>query len=365
VRHLPLMALLAVLIATAPLSGQDLDAYRALARRFAQGEVDGAAAELATWTPERELDAVDDLIRQKPSADPQEEARKQFEAAAVLEADQAFRAMRASGPQAGEFHLDAGRRLLRALHTWPRTEIEAFERHWYLAVGATLTTHGALDRAWVDIDAGLHMFPADARLRLAAGIIAEAGLAFGVQTVAVPGSYETLRTLGGRRTTVARTISLPKPEQDYRTALELDGTLVEARLRLGRLLTLKGDHARAATELTRVVTDTTEPDMIFLGHLFLGRLRLSDGDLTMAQVEFDAARASHPRWPTSYIALSELADRRGDPSAALGYVEAMETLERERHRGGGVDDDPWRSYSPGGGRLATLAVQWLMQEIRP
>jgi tetratricopeptide (TPR) repeat protein len=338
-------------------TGQETDGYLQLVRRFAGGDLDGAARELAAWVPTRERLAVEALIadirRREQAAgratDWQPNERKAVEAAAMLETALALRAFRRRETDSSKFHFGEARTLMDAI---PARVLEPFARRWFLVIGTTFITWGELGEAETILGAGLHRFPLNAQLRLASGIVAEADAMLGPSTV-------TSQPQARRR---PRAAFLLDAENEFRKALDIDSAFVEARVRLGRVLSLKGDRAAARTELTRAITEAKTSNIVYLAHLFLGRILVDDGDLTNGQREYQAALAVRPQWPTPHIALSELADRLGQIDKAREYVAALTAPNMTDS-----EDvlDPWWTYLLGGGGQLQPAARWLSEAIRP
>ena len=69
-----------------------------------------------------------------------------------------------------------------------------------------------------------------------------------------------------------RAVNLDQAERAYRQALVADSTSDEARLRLGRVLSLKGNDVDARTNLESLLNQTHDARIVYLVHLFLAQI---------------------------------------------------------------------------------------------
>ena len=115
----------------------------------------------------------------------------------------------------------------------------------------------------------------------------------------------------------------------------------EAHLRLGRVLGLVGRHADAATELRLALALVQEADLRYYGELFAGAEEEALGHGDSAQAAYQRASEIAPLAQSPYLALSELAHRRGNRAGAWAAMQKVFALpaaaDRER-------DDPWWRY---------------------
>jgi tetratricopeptide (TPR) repeat protein len=152
---------------------------------------------------------------------------------------------------------------------------------------------------------------------------------------------------GGRR-------ALVLAESSYRRALDLDATLDEARLRLGRVISLRNDQKAARMELERVARHAEIPRLQYLAHLFLGAVAEYQNDFATARADYRAALAIGPACQTPYIALSSV-------DAALGHdVTARDLMARYAAVSAEAAPDPWWFYQNGG--IDEESLVWLRQQ---
>jgi tetratricopeptide (TPR) repeat protein len=135
--------------------------------------------------------------------------------------------------------------------------------------------------------------------------------------------------------------------QSFRRALELDPTLAEARLRLGRVLFLLGriDEAEAAlVQVGREADGADKSAVAYLSGLFLGRLYEHAGRPEMALEAYGRARRQNPAWLTAATAESRLLMARGDMGAAADRLRMATSALPEGER---MTTDPWLLYPRG------------------
>jgi tetratricopeptide (TPR) repeat protein len=337
--------------------------FQALVQRFAGGEVAQVALELSSWPERGERAAVESLIKRQVSL-------KTLESAAMLETDLAFRVGQGDDAlKRANAHLQSAHSLIDSLgrRGSESPQAQPFQRRWYLVVGTRFITLNELEYARTYIASGLRAFPSDAPLLLASGMIDEASAMTGA------GMMRARHAATRRRDPVlvdheaefrtARAIVLSTAEAEYRRALEFEPALNEARLRLGRVLSVRGDRTGAQNELDRALAGAPDRRAQYLAHLFLGRVAADAGDLRTAQTEYEAAQTTFPGCQTPDVALAELADRRGLAETADRYLGPMK--QSERPDGRQQVEDPWWSYLFGGGGRLESSARWLQEAIKP
>jgi len=142
---------------------------------------------------------------------------------------------------------------------------------------------------------------------------------------------------------------LREAESFLRRALGLGPDLLEARLRLGRVLEQLGQPVRAVAELRRVVGNTTDSLLLYYARLFLGSAEEALGHLEAARESYEGAAALYPGAQSARLALAQLMRQSGDRSSAVRAILGMLTP-------GGAGDraasDPWWQYQTAPGRHA-------------
>ena len=158
---------------------------------------------------------------------------------------------------------------------------------------------------------------------------------------------------------------LRRAEGFFRKALDASSDLIEARIHLGRVLGLRGQHAEAATELRRAVTTVDDPLLRYYAELFVGDEAESLGDRELARASYGRAAALYPSAQSPYLAISQLEKRDGNRDAARVVIERLLMLSGER----GEREDPWWGYQRSAGRhtdtlLADMRGRFIAEDRR-
>jgi len=146
-------------------------------------------------------------------------------------------------------------------------------------------------------------------------------------------------------------------EGAYRRALALDSTLIEARVRLGRVLWFFDRREEAERELTQVVreaTTTHAPALVYLANLFLAQLDEERGQLDAAREAYEAALHVYPAGQVARLALGRLLLATG--READGWQLTAASLHPAAWEG--QSPDPWRTY------LLDVRAWWPVVRLR-
>jgi len=147
-------------------------------------------------------------------------------------------------------------------------------------------------------------------------------------------------------------------ERFFSHALRVKPDYAEARMRHGRVLGELGKHAEAAVELRRARPALEDEQQRYYAELFLGAEEEALGNRDEARAAYERAAALFPRAQSPLLALSQLARRSGDRSAALRAMDrvfALSAEERAEH------DDPWWWYYVVQGRDADDLLEAMRQ----
>ena len=141
-------------------------------------------------------------------------------------------------------HWDFARLLLDEVRPDPGRDVVV--REWYRTIAALFASQHQWAESRAHLARARRLFPADAEILAANGRLHE--------TFAAPRIQNFLETVG--RADLTDSIGSPRSnlrqaETFFRKAVELDGGSVEARLHLGRVMTLEGRHEEAANQLAR------------------------------------------------------------------------------------------------------------------
>lgn len=208
-------------------------------------------------------------------------------------------------------------------------------------------------RNWAE--AGLKLAPQGATLYLADGLASE--------TIGITGFVEptlrAVRDIRGRQVSgyeVNRDKELSRAAEDFRKALVLNPQLVEARVRLGRLLWRLG-RGREARESLQESVKGSNGALLYLAHLFLGQCLEDDGDLPAAIDQYAAAVSLRPDSQVGAVALAHAYSLRG------GAEKGREILDRGLSLSGTRRTvDPYWNYLMGAPDLAETLIEDLRVE---
>jgi tetratricopeptide (TPR) repeat protein len=147
-----------------------------------------------------------------------------------------------------------------------------------------------------------------------------------------------------------------RAEQFFRRALRADPGLVEARVRLGRLLEVRKRYAEAEQELATALDAKPSGPLLFYAHMFAGRVAQHLGKLDAAVDHYRQASALFPGAQSALLAQSQAALLKSDTSSALAFVHKLDAIPETV----GEPEDPWWVYALATGRDsdAILADMW-------
>ena len=210
-----------------------------------------------------------------------------------------------------------------------------FARDWYLLVVSY--RHGAAQVGWsrAYLAEARELFPNDPHVLVVSGVDHE--IVSEMSKGYLPRVGSNGQTLGDDPINPAR--ELEKAEGFLRQAAALSPGLVEARLRLGRVLYRRGELADAARELQAAHTLTDQEQVQYLASTFLGMVAVARGDLDGADRCYADALRLFPGAHAAMIGRSEAAYLRGRSAEAAEIVISL--LQQEGK------DDPWWLYLAG------------------
>lgn len=214
-----------------------------------------------------------------------------------------------------------------------------FLRPFYLAMARqALWSHCLVEsRSWAQ--AGLKLFPKDGPLLMSVGISYEADAFF--TPAPAPRTPGLLPSIFQQRATEALRLKdiLDTARGEYAAAVATEPGLLEARLRLGRVLWRLGQPEAARPHFEAVVSGSTNVDLRYLAHLFLGQIHEDRSQWPEAEQQYRQALDLQPGSQRAAVALSHMRFVQGDTGSARDSLTA--SLESVRP-GAGVD--PWVSY---------------------
>jgi len=133
--------------------------------------------------------------------------------------------------------------------------------------------------------------------------------------------------------------SLEKALTAYEEAARAPDLAAEAHLRMGRIRAGLSDLKRARQELEPLAASGQPPFMRYLALLLLGKVEEMDKKPDAAVAKYRDALALFPTSQSPFVALSRLADERGDMAGARDWLERSFALSTSRRV------DPWWLYN--------------------
>jgi tetratricopeptide (TPR) repeat protein len=245
----------------------------------------------------------------------------------------------------------------------------SFARRWFLLAGLVCFGTGEFERSRSLFESGLKQFRNDPHLLLALGTLEEK---LGSTRIYDPplgsqGRHSALDQYGRHsaldeymKPVAARAQHLADAASYLRKALAAERQLSEARLRLGRVLSLQGHEDQARAEYEAVEHGTSETATRYLAALFQGRLDERQRRFPQAAEAYGRAAGYLGSSPTAYIALAHAMDAVGNRAGVSDLLEhALQPVDRA------ATQDPWWTYLMGQFHEAEPLYHELQAEVGP
>jgi len=375
--RLPALAVGFAVCVTAGLAGSGseppqyaFDEWAGLVERHEPGTLDEAALEISQWSP-RQLSL--DVLRPISGRVRDPANLRLLRLGAMLHADIAMLVPdedlppattsrsrvimsddgRTQGFGARSVHLQVGQLILDRMPADPTTE--RFGYLWYRATTAWLARRYRFADLAPHLSAARSRFSDDPAVQFDTGCLYETYASPRIQYV-----RDAVRSRGMGTAVPSHDASLQLAERYFSRAVSLDPQLVEARIRLGRVIGLQGRHDAAIEQLEQALAVTGDPLLQYYGHLFLGHEREATADTAGARRHFERARDLFPTAQSPHLALSRLARVAGALPGALDALAPILVLPADQVQ----RPDPWWVYPMGIGRMETALVEDLRRFAR-
>ena len=244
-------------------------------------------------------------------------------------------------------------------------------RRWKLVIGLMTMSHGAFGRAVSLLDAECAKAPDDPALQIACGSAQEA-LAMSPGDLALATSRTSAKLATEReifddsKLTGAKSVESPvgsargfreghlkRAERAFEMAIKADPRNVEARIRLGNVLAMRGDDAKASGILEPLLLESVGAREAYLSRLLLSRVQIRARQFDEAARVLEQAAKAMPSGQSAYVGLANIETQRANAKAAAEALQRMLTAPQ-------TPDDPWVTY-----RLAQYWVpDTLVRELR-
>lgn len=279
---------------------------------------------------------------------------RQTEAAVMLQSDVSV-LVAAVDPRLSAQLIDTARAWVRLL---PNDAAERFKERWQAYGVAPSLFRRNLREATFALRQGIAAFPRSADLQLMQGTLLE--LTTRSETSDLRGVWATSSTNGAdamdNRPVRRIEDALVAAAAGYQRALDLDPSLLSARLRLGWVYDINNSSTHAREQLRMVADRATSRQLRYMAHLILGGIAEKEGRTDLAYEEYNTAHSIQADAQTAHIALMRAARMTG----RLDLAQRLFTEYATRAAG---SEDPWWYFSMG---VDTDLVAWLhAQATRP
>lgn len=240
---------------------------------------------------------------------------------------------RQQGARGQTVHWQLGRLLLDGIAPSPVSD--AGTLLWYRASSARLLREGHLDEARAHLEKGRQVFPASWELLLDSAYLHQR-----LSSPTIQAAVQAMSSEGIRTNVASQRSELEQAERFFRQTLAINPDNLDARVRLGRMLSQLGRHEEAAAELRKALDGRPEGEVRYFAELLLGREEESLGQRASAREHYQAAADLYPMAQSPHLALSQLARQSGDRRAALLALQAVTALPATEV----ARTDPWWSF---------------------
>ncbi len=237
---------------------------------------------------------------------------------------------RGTGQSKG-WHWEFARYLLDQIA--PNPSEDETVRKWYVAATAFMLFRRQFGDAEDNLASALELFPSDPALLFYSGALHE--------NYAAPSFQNALQPDGMAFGFNSENLELKQAAEYFRKALDIRPEFSEARLHLGRVLGLSGNHESAAEELQKAAASLADTQLRYYCALYLANELAALNRGKDARVQFQTAAELYPKAQAPLLGLSRLSLSSGDYENALFYGNQIFSLPAEED----ASEDPWWDYN--------------------
>jgi tetratricopeptide (TPR) repeat protein len=334
-----------------------LGEYWPIARAYVTGDPAKAIKEMSAWTRDR-IGKVQSIQYQPEGALPtgfQSKAEWQprfLRGAAMLHTDIALAAFRARDGAQFEFHAGIADGWL-ALADDRKSAPGSLRSRWNVAIARLLLANGETGFAERYLERINERIPNDPAILLVYGTVKE------TQATRQHVEWTNGKAADASLVVTARDAALNEAMTLLQRAASADASLVEARLRLARLYTLKNDDGRAEPLLTAILGSQPAPPLKYLASLMLGGIRERQKQFDPAARLYVDAVLAVPDGQSAYLALAQImhaANHRDDAASVLDKLFARRATQ--------LTADPWWMYPLGLDAALEARFGAIREEVR-
>lgn len=297
-----------------------LGEYWTVVKRYQSGQTAPAIKEMSSWPQDRIAKVQASQFQQETQLNDLRMSKAEWRpgtlrAAAMLHTEVGLEALRQRDISQFQFHVGIGDGWLSLADD--RTSIPGGLRsRWNVAIARVLLLNGEFSLAEGSLDRVNTKIADDAAVLLALGTARE-GRAMRLTADAPAGARPRDPDEVKRERTELRAAAASLFER----ALTLDPALAEAHLRLARLAMNRGDDAGAEQELRTVTQASTDPNHVYLVHLWLGDIRERQKQWNAAAESYVEAVKARPDGQSAYVALARVLHEMGQGVQAAGVMD--------------------------------------------
>jgi hypothetical protein len=225
-------------------------------------------------------------------------------------------------------HWEFARQLINEIS--PSPSEDPLARQWYIASTAYVQSLRDLANARENLEYAVKLFSDDAQILFYAGVLHE------IWASPLNQNFQSL--LPVRPFYESKKKELEKARKLFRKVIDADPNFAEAYLRICRVEGLLGSHAQAFVALQRADSLIQDPLLSYYVALFRGYEFEMLGRADEARNQYKRAETLYPEAQSPRLALSHLAQSRGDTEGALNALRSAFDLQ---HKDAAKDDPFW------------------------